>query len=88
MILANTEGHGYASYSPTYVSMGYKLPTTQIYLTESWLKDLNLDVVEIIKRMMIKTDPLYMLPTNYSGLTSIIATTRIFVRILLCHCTH
>ena len=88
MILDNTEGHGYASYSPTYVSMGYKLPTTQIYLTESWLKDLNLDVVEIIKRMMIKTDPLYMLPMNYSGLTSIIATTRIFVRILLCHCTH
>ena len=33
--------------------MAYKLPTPQSYLTEGWLKDLNLDVVETVKRMMI-----------------------------------
>ena len=53
MILANTEGQGYAAYSPAYVAMAYKLLTPQSYLTEGWLKDLNLDVVETVKRMMI-----------------------------------
>ena len=33
--------------------MAYKFPTPQNYLTEGWLKDLNLDVVETVKRMMI-----------------------------------
>ena len=53
MILANTERQGYAAYSPAYVSMAYNLPTPQTYLTESWLKELNLDMVEIVKKMMI-----------------------------------
>ena len=53
MILANTEGKGYAAYSLAYVAMSYNLPTPQSYLIEGWLKDLNLDVVEIVKRMMI-----------------------------------
>ena len=50
MILANTERQGYASYIPAYVSMAYNLPTPQTYLTESWLKELNLDMVEIVKK--------------------------------------
>jgi len=33
--------------------MAYHLPPTQIYLTESWLKETNLDLVETVKRMMI-----------------------------------
>ena len=53
MILENTGKQGYATYSPAYVSMVYNLPTTQSYLTESWLKELNLDMVEIVKKMMI-----------------------------------
>ena len=53
MILANTEGRGYAAYSPSYVAMAYKLPTRQTYLTENWLKYLNLDMVETVKKMMI-----------------------------------
>ena len=35
MILENTSKQGYATYSPSYVSMAYHLPPTQIYLTES-----------------------------------------------------
>ena len=53
MILENTAKHGYAAYSPAYVSMAYHLPPAQIYLTESWLKEINLDLVETVKRMMI-----------------------------------
>ena len=53
MILAKTKGKAYAAYSPAYVAMDYKLPTPQTYLNESWLKYLNLDMVETIKKMMI-----------------------------------
>ena len=53
MIFCNTEGQGYATYSPTYVAMAYKLPTPQTYLTEGWLKDLNIDVLDNVKRMMV-----------------------------------
>ena len=53
MILANTERQGYAAYIPAYVSMAYNLPTPQTYLTKIWLKELNLDMVETVKKMMI-----------------------------------
>ena len=53
MILSNTEGQGYDAYSPAYVAQAYKLPTPQTYLTEKWLKDLNLDVLDNVKRMMV-----------------------------------
>ena len=53
MILANTAKQGYAAYSPGYVSLAYHLPPAQVYLTESWLKEINLDLVETVKRMMI-----------------------------------
>ena len=33
--------------------MAYNLPTTQTYLTENWLKELNIDMVETVKKMMI-----------------------------------
>ena len=53
MILVNTTKQGYAAYSPTYVSMAYHLPSPQAYLMESWLKEVGLDLVETVKRMMI-----------------------------------
>ena len=64
MILANTENQGYVAYSPAYVSMAYNLPTPQTYLTESWLKKLNLDMVETFKKMMI---PSKKFRTRFSG---------------------
>ena len=33
--------------------MAYHLPPAQVYLTEGWLKEINLDLVETVKRMMI-----------------------------------
>ena len=53
MILENTAKQGYDAYSPSYLSMAYHLPTPQAYLTESWLKEVGLDLVETVKMMMI-----------------------------------
>ena len=33
--------------------MAYHLPSPQVYLTESWLKETDMDLVETVKRMMI-----------------------------------
>ena len=53
MILANTSKQGYTAYSPGYVLLAYHLPLGQVYITEDWLKEINLDLVETVKRMMI-----------------------------------
>ena len=49
MILENTAKQGYAAYSRAYVSMAYHLPSPQVYLTESWLKEIAMDLVETVK---------------------------------------
>ena len=53
MIPKNTVKQGYVAYIPTYVSMAHHLPSPKVYLTESWLKEITMDLVEIVKRMMI-----------------------------------
>ena len=53
MILENTAKQRYAAYSTAYISMAYHLPTPQVYLTKIWLKEIAMDLVETIKRMMI-----------------------------------
>ena len=53
MILENIEKQGYAAYIPAYVSMSYHLPSPHSYLTEGWLKELGLNLVETMKKMMI-----------------------------------
>ena len=53
MILTNTAKQGYATYNHAYVSMAYHLPSPQVYLMESWIKEEGLDLVETVKRMMI-----------------------------------
>ena len=54
--------------------MAYKFPMPQTYLIESWLKDINLDMVETVKRMMILgkklcTSPLGEYETSSLGTT-------------------
>ena len=53
MILENVEKQGYDAYSPGYVSLAYHFPEAQIYLTEYWLRDIRMDLVETLKRMLI-----------------------------------
>ena len=64
MILANTENQGYAAYIPAYVSMAYHLPSPQNYLTEGWLKELNLDMVDTVKKMMIPGKSFHTRPSG------------------------
>ena len=52
MILLNIDGQGYAAYIPVYMAQAYKLPTAQIYLIEKWLKEMDLDVFDYIRKMM------------------------------------
>ena len=52
MILADVNGQGFVAYSPTYVAQACKLPVAQMYLTEKWLKELELDFFDCIKKMM------------------------------------
>ena len=53
MILENSAKQGYVAYSHAYVSMAYHLRSPHVYLTKSWLKEIAMDLVETVKRMMI-----------------------------------
>ena len=53
MILENVAKQGYAAYSPGYVAPAYHLPKSQVYLTEDWLKEIKMDLVETLKRMLV-----------------------------------
>ena len=52
MILENVDKQGYASYSLGYVALAYHLPEAQIFLTKDWLRNIRMDLVEILKRML------------------------------------
>ena len=82
MILSNIEGQGYAAYSPAYVAMAYKFPTPQNYLNEGWLKDLNLDVVETVKRMMIPRKNFHTRPSGEYEVGSIHSPYRLIALML------
>ena len=53
MILGNAENQGYASYSPGYVALAYHLPKAQVFLTDDWLNNIRMDLVETLKRMLL-----------------------------------
>ena len=82
MILANTTKQSYAAYNSAYVSMAYHLPPAQVYLTESWLKEINLDLVETIKRMMIPGKKFQTRPSGEYETTTL-RTPYIFIALML-----
>ena len=53
MIMENTDKQGYAAYNPGYVSLAYHLPESQVYLTKDWLKEINIDLIETLKIMLV-----------------------------------
>ena len=53
MILENVEKQGYAAYSPGYVALAYHLPEAQIFLSDDWLNNIRMDLVETLKRMLL-----------------------------------
>ena len=53
MILENVDKQGYVAYSPRYVALAYHFPEAQIYLTEYWLRNIRMDLVETLKRILM-----------------------------------
>ena len=62
--------------------MAYNLPTPQTYLTESLLKELNLDMVEIVKKMMIPGKNFHTRPSGEYE-TSTLRTPYRFIALML-----
>ena len=53
MILENIDKQSYVAYSPGYVALAYHFPEAQIYLTKDWLRNIRMDLVETLKRMLM-----------------------------------
>ena len=53
MIIGNAEGQGYAAFSPGYVALAYHLPEAQVFLSDDWLNNIRMDLVETMKIMML-----------------------------------
>ena len=53
MILENVERQGYAAYSPGYVALAYHLPEAQVFLSDDWLNNIRMDLVETLKKMLL-----------------------------------
>ena len=53
MILENVERQGYAAYSPGYVALAYHLPEAQVFLSDDWLNNIRMDLVETLKNMLL-----------------------------------
>ena len=81
-ILLNVEGQGFAAYISTYVAQAWKLPSPQIYLTEKRLKELELDIVDNVRRMMVPGKYFHTRPTGEYETTSLRTPYRIFALML------
>ena len=64
MILENEDKQGYAAYSPGYVALAYHLPEAQIFLTDDWLRNIRMDLVETLKRMLFPRTNFRTRPTR------------------------
>ena len=47
MIISNIEGEAFASFTPTYIAR------EQVMMTDEWVKNVDLDIMDCAKRMMI-----------------------------------
>ena len=52
MILENIERQGYAAYSPGYVALAYHLPEAQVFLSDDWLNNIRMDLVDTLKKIL------------------------------------
>ena len=53
MIISNTEGKTFGSFTHAYITKACKLPAPQIMMTDDWINILNLYFFECAKWMMI-----------------------------------
>ena len=79
--MLNVEGQGFTTYIPAYVAQACKLPT-KIYLTEKWLKELELDIVDNVRRMMVLKKQFRTRPIGEYETTNLRTPYRIFALML------
>ena len=53
MILKDVNDQGYATYNPGYVALAYHLPEPEVFVSNDWLSNVNMDLIETMKRMML-----------------------------------
>ena len=53
MIISNIEGEAFASFTPAYITLAYKLPPPQVMMSDEWVNKVDLDILECAKKMMI-----------------------------------
>ena len=54
MILKDVNEWGYVTYSLGYVALAYHLPEAQVFISDDWLKNIKMDLVETLKKMMLQ----------------------------------
>ena len=82
MIVSNMEGQGFATYSLAYVAHACKLPTPQNYLTEEWLKGLDLDILDNVWRMMVPRNQFHTSPSREYETANLHTSYRLLVLML------
>ena len=53
MILGDVNKQGYAAYSPRYVALAYHLREAEVFMSDDWLNNIRMDLIETMKRMML-----------------------------------
>jgi len=82
MILEDVNKQGYAAYSPGYVALAYHLPEAQVFLSDDWLNNIRMDLVETFKKMMLQGKHYRYRPTGDYDTTSLRAPYR-FIALML-----
>ena len=82
MILVNVDKQGYAAYSPGYVALAYHLPEAQVFLSNDWLKNIRMDLVQTLERMLLSGKHFRNRPIGEYDTTSLRAPYR-FIALML-----
>ena len=51
--MTNTEKKAFDSFNLAYIGIVCKLPTPQDFMRDNWIKDMDLDVIDYFKKMML-----------------------------------
>ena len=52
-IISNIKGEAFASFTPTYITLDYKLPTAHVMMNNDWINGININPLECEKRMIM-----------------------------------
>ena len=52
-IISDIKGEAFSSFHPAHIAAAYKLPPSQVMLTEDWIKGININLLEYAKQMVV-----------------------------------